>query len=244
MKYAVQLYSLANYINQNGLESALKMVSEAGYEGVEFAGFYNLEPKKIHELLDKYHLKAISSHTGLEAIKNSLPYFLELNISYVIVPYIGFDSWLNNGSNIINQFKELQEFLKPYGITLGYHNHAHEFKDGNDFIAYLYKNLSTVSLEFDVCWLTIARQDIEVIMDTYHDNLKLVHIKDASNFDDVSLDVPVIGHGIVDMYTVFKKVNQYELEWAILEAENIKGDILSYLKDSLKSMKWFENATL
>ncbi len=244
MNYAVQLYSLSNYIQQNGLEKALKMIHEAGYEGVEFASFYQYTPEEIQSLLNKYHLKAISCHLGINDIKNSLSYFLKLNISYVIVPYISYESWLNNGANILLELQNLQDFLKPYSITLGYHNHAHEFKDNHNFIHYLYQNIPDISLEFDVCWLTIAKQNIEKTLDDYHNNLSLIHIKDASNFENVSKDVPVIGHGIVDMQSVFKKVNQYELKWCILEAENIQIDPFVYLQDSLKNMKWFENATL
>ena len=51
MKYAVQLYSLSNYIQTNGLDNTLKMILDAGYEGVEFAGFYNLKAKHY---LSKY----------------------------------------------------------------------------------------------------------------------------------------------------------------------------------------------
>lgn len=56
MKFAVQLYSLREYIAENGLESALKIVSDAGFEGVEFAGFYGMKAEEIAALLEKYGL--------------------------------------------------------------------------------------------------------------------------------------------------------------------------------------------
>ena len=44
MKLAVQLYSLRVFAEKNGAEETLKLVSEAGYDGVEFAGFYGKTP--------------------------------------------------------------------------------------------------------------------------------------------------------------------------------------------------------
>ena len=53
MKYGVQLYSLRKMIESNGLEEAIKTVAFAGYQGVEFAGFYGYSPNEIKSLLEK-----------------------------------------------------------------------------------------------------------------------------------------------------------------------------------------------
>ena len=45
MKFAVQLYSLRELAKREGAEAVLRTVSEAGYDGVEFAGFYDLSPE-------------------------------------------------------------------------------------------------------------------------------------------------------------------------------------------------------
>ena len=47
MKLAVQLYSLRVFAEKNGAEETLKLVSEAGYDGVEFAGFYGKTPAEM-----------------------------------------------------------------------------------------------------------------------------------------------------------------------------------------------------
>ena len=46
MKFGVQLYSLRDYIAEHGLEQALRIVAEAGFTGVEFAGFYGKRKNK------------------------------------------------------------------------------------------------------------------------------------------------------------------------------------------------------
>ena len=46
MKIGVQLYSLKDEIKELGVDAVLKMVADAGYDCVEFAGFYGLTPKE------------------------------------------------------------------------------------------------------------------------------------------------------------------------------------------------------
>lgn len=243
MKYAVQLYSLSNYIQTNGLDNTLKMILDAGYEGVEFAGFYNLKANEIKSMLDKYHLKAVSAHIPLHNIESQLDYLLTLNISYVVIPYISFEEWRDNSDKIIDKIKEVQKLLKQHQIVLGYHNHAHEFKDHFNFIQLLADKIPSILLQFDVCWLTYAHQDIALTFDCYQKHLKLIHIKDFSTFENVTLNTPLIGEGKVDMKTVFNKCQTYFIEWCILEAENIQHEIPYYLNKSLQNMKILENQT-
>ena len=53
MKFGVQLYSLRERAEKGGAEEVLRLVSEAGYDGVEFAGFYGKTPAEMKELLKK-----------------------------------------------------------------------------------------------------------------------------------------------------------------------------------------------
>ncbi|MFQ7035674.1 MAG: hypothetical protein ACLRTQ_08405 [Candidatus Borkfalkia sp.] len=56
MQFGVQLYSLRELIGQKGLKEALRLVSAAGFSGVEFAGFYGYGAEQLQELLERYHL--------------------------------------------------------------------------------------------------------------------------------------------------------------------------------------------
>ena len=80
MKYGVQLYSLRETAGRDGAEEVLRRVSEAGYDGVEFAGFYGKTPEEMKALLEKYQLVGISAHIRPEAIEESLPFIDALGI--------------------------------------------------------------------------------------------------------------------------------------------------------------------
>ena len=92
MKTGVQLYSLRNYIKDNGLESALEIIADAGFDGVEFAGFYDKTADEIKSMLDKYSLTAFSAHIGTEKMQAELPTALQLGISNIVVPWKALDN--------------------------------------------------------------------------------------------------------------------------------------------------------
>ena len=88
MKFAVQLYSLRELAAREGAEAVLRTVSEAGYDGVEFAGFYDLSPQQMKALLEKYHLEPVSAHIGADSVAPSIEYIDTLGIGNVFVPWV------------------------------------------------------------------------------------------------------------------------------------------------------------
>ena len=65
MKIGVQLYSVRDAMSED-FEGTLQKVAAMGYEYVEFAGYYDKTSEEIKAILDKYSLKCISVHQGLE----------------------------------------------------------------------------------------------------------------------------------------------------------------------------------
>src|SRR5207245_1966564 len=61
---AVQLFSLRRQCEQD-LEATLRWVRQAGFEGVEFAGFYGRTATQLKSLLDENQLRCCGSHTPL-----------------------------------------------------------------------------------------------------------------------------------------------------------------------------------
>jgi len=63
-KVAVQLYSIHKYIPKVGLAKALSDVKAIGYEGVEFAGYYNNDAKTLKAMLADNGLVVCGTHVG------------------------------------------------------------------------------------------------------------------------------------------------------------------------------------
>jgi len=67
-KVGLQLYSVRGQM-QEDFTGTLKKVAEAGYDQVEFAGYYDHSPAEIKALLDQLGLTAPACHTGYNTLK-------------------------------------------------------------------------------------------------------------------------------------------------------------------------------
>ncbi len=70
-KYIVglQLYGVRDEMDRD-MEATLKAVSEMGYDGVEFAGFFGRTEEEVRAMLEKYSLEPVSAHQGYELKKS------------------------------------------------------------------------------------------------------------------------------------------------------------------------------
>lgn len=181
MKFGVQLYSLREMAEKQGAEAVLAAVSRAGYDGVEFAGFYGMTPEQMKTLLEKYDLEGISAHIRPEQVKEMLPYIDALGIRYVFIPWVGTEEFETpeKYAALLEAVKEAKPLLDERGIVFGYHNHAHEYADGHDYIGKI-TDEGDLKAELDVFWATVAGKDPVAEMKRLSGKLSLVHIKEAA----------------------------------------------------------------
>ena len=88
----LQLYSVREDCKKD-LPAVLAAVAKMGYDGVEFAGYYNCSAKELRKLLDGLKLKCCGTHIGIDtltgdALKATIAFNLELGNPYLIVPWI------------------------------------------------------------------------------------------------------------------------------------------------------------
>ena len=87
---AVQMYTLRN---AGSLEQQLKIVHDAGVRAVETVGTQNVSAAELKQLLDRYSIKAISSHVPLAELRSNLDGVVTFNRSIgnttLVVPYLG-----------------------------------------------------------------------------------------------------------------------------------------------------------
>ena len=67
---ALQLYSIREDCARD-LEGSIKAVAEMGYEGVEFAGYYQRGADELKSLCDAHGLQIVGTHIGLDALQGS-----------------------------------------------------------------------------------------------------------------------------------------------------------------------------
>jgi len=130
----LQLYSVRTEC-QKDLPATIKTVADIGYQGVEFAGYYDYSAKDIRKLLDDNGLKCCGSHTQLDTLLgDNLPKTIEFNKiignKYLIVPWLDPKEYssVEGWKKAADMFNELAEKVEPHKMMVGYHNHSHEFK--------------------------------------------------------------------------------------------------------------------
>jgi sugar phosphate isomerase/epimerase len=160
MNIYVQLYSIKEEVKED-FAHALELTEKAGYQGVEFAGYFGKTPEELRKLLDRYHLKSISTHVGLDRLHSSLDeeihYAKELGHKMIICAW----SECKTEAAVIETARFLESCAQKAlrdGIVIGYHNHAQEFIrfNGRYAMDILLENMPSVQYEPDVFWIARA----------------------------------------------------------------------------------------
>ena len=122
-KVGLQLYSVRDYMEKD-VEGTLEKVSLAGYEYVEFAGYFGYTSSQIKAMLEKYNLKCISVHQGIEDFvsekSESVEFLKELGVKYVSLPWLDKDKH-KGGSKFHQAIEEITraaKFLKQRDIEI------------------------------------------------------------------------------------------------------------------------------
>lgn len=187
MKTGVQLYSVRTDLSAD-FEGTLKAVAEMGYDGVEFAGLCDHDPKEIAALCAKYNLEPISAHVPYAQLRDNteetLDAYAAIGCKFVVIPYLvpedrpgtpGFDAVIENASRIGAAAKER-------GMTLLYHNHDFEFQKIGDTYALevLYNTVPAdlLQTELDTCWVNVGGEEPAAYVRKYTGRAPIVHLKD------------------------------------------------------------------
>lgn len=182
-KVGLQLYSVRDKMKED-MDATLEEVKKAGYDCVEFAGFFGKTAKEVKALLEKHSLSCYSVHYNvmeiLEEPEKWVEYFKELGIKYYAIPHYSIIEFVNNWEKTVETFKKLAKLLADNGIQLLYHNHDFEFTkvDGECIIDKLYKEVSGMNPQFDLCWVEYAGESACEYLRKYSEKIDVVHFKD------------------------------------------------------------------
>lgn len=243
MKIGLQLFTLIDEMKQpDGLRTVLKRAADAGYDGVEFAGFYGLSPAEIRAELTKNHLEAAGIHLGWDNMnwenlkRNPMDVIhtaQEIGATNVVVAsYGGRDlaDWISFGEQL-NHFGAI---FRANGMRLGYHNHRVEAKklDGQYVIDLIMAQCApeNVFWELDPRHIQVAGADPVAFAEKYKGRLPLAHMRDIARITGPdTADDCAVGSGIVDIPGVVRASGAHD--WLIVE-ESACPEILTHIRAS------------
>jgi sugar phosphate isomerase/epimerase len=238
MKIAVQLYTLRDILPGN-VEQVLEKVAKMGYQGVEFAGFYDLTSQQMKSLLDRLGLIALSAHTGLEALEKQgeqlLLYNQAIGNQMIVIPWTEMKDKASYHA-VLPRIKRVVDLILSNQMIPVYHNHAHEFLsfDGKYILDHLLDDIPSLKLELDIYWSVVAGIDYEKYLNKRKDRLVLIHAKDMIEFEGQKT-YGSVGEGMID-YLHISKMN-LNLPWWIVENDKPINPSLDNIESSIRYIK-------
>jgi sugar phosphate isomerase/epimerase len=237
----VQLYCVRK-LAEKQFPQTIEGIAKMGYVGVEFAGFYNLKAEDIRKILDDNGLKCCGSHTQNDTLMpDKIDTTIEFNAiignKYLIVPWLAPEThktkedWVKEA----HRFNELAEKVKPHGMLVGYHNHAHEFVavDGETPWDIFAQNTNTeVILQLDTGNAMTGGAQPVTFLERYPGRAVTIHLKEFSKTNKKAL----LGEGDIDFQRIFDFCEtKGGTEWYIIEEEKEAYPPMVAIEKSLKN---------
>ena len=181
---AVQMYSLRN---AGSLDQQLKIVRDAGVHAVETVGTQGVSASELKQLLDRYSIRAISSHVALAELRRDLDGVVAFNRSIgnatLVVPYLDAKDRPTDAAGwtaLGQELGRLSKQVRAKGMRLAYHNHDFELVDfnGRTGLELLFAAAGPdLQTELDLAWVARSGHDPAVMLGKFRDRLFAVHAR-------------------------------------------------------------------
>ncbi len=247
-KLSMQLYTIRNEMEADTAGSLIRL-ADIGYTYVETAFWPDgLSHEQGAEMIRNAGLKVSSSHVEMPENGNMQP-LLDLARLYDTDMLI-WHGWpedprygsLEGTRELIDEYNEVCDFLRNHGLRFGLHNHWWEFMQRPDNrFAYqvLHEEMDPdIFFQIDTYWVTVAGLDPASIIRELGSRVRSLHIKDgpAEYTQDIG-EVPhppmtAVGQGALDFSSISEAAGDY-VEWNVVEADEVDGDVFQLLEDSL-----------
>jgi sugar phosphate isomerase/epimerase len=218
-RVALQLWSVREDMKRD-FAATVAEVAAIGYDGVELAGYGNLDAKGAKAALDAAGLKVAGMHVGYPALSGDpttvVSDALLLGTRDVTCSWWPPAHFVSAAAceKIGQQLNKVGELLRPFGIRFGYHNHDHELKvfDGRTALEWILGASEPRNLvaELDVYWVHHAGLSPAKFIRDHGARVPLLHLKDAKE----------LGKGPVNFEEIFAATDSVgAAEWFIVEQE-------------------------
>ena len=242
---ALQLYSVREDAARD-LSGVLAAVKNMGYDGVEFAGFYNHDAQTIRQMLQDTGLQICGAHIALDTLRgDALPETVEfhqtLGNQFLIVPGLGksYSNSTESWKNTAQIFNQIAADLAPHGMKTGYHNHTIEFKplalgDPLPWDVFFGSTTADVIMQFDTGNAKEGGADALPYLERYPGRALSVHLKEHSETNKNAL----IGEGDVPFGKIFEVCESTGgTEWYVVEQESYASSPLECAAKCLENLR-------
>ena len=244
----VQLYSVRDFCKSD-FDGTLEKIAEMGFEGVEFAGYYQYgaDPEGLRKKLDSLKLKAAGTHIGANALtepalKKTIEFHKTIGCAFLICPGDKRFTDPEKSKEFAELMNKAAEALKPEGLFCGYHNHAQEFKEheGKTWMdLFAERTTKDVIIQQDAGWTIAAGHDPAAFVKKHPGRVKTTHIKAKLRKGAPEGSKEILGQDNNDWKSLVLASYENGTEWFIVEQEAYpdKKTSLECTKLSLEGFK-------
>ncbi len=243
-KLGLQLYSIKEAARQD-LLGVLEKVANMGYEGAQFAGFFDHTAKDVKARMDEVGIKAAGAHVQIIDLQDDLDALLNyhdrIDNRLLICPYLpeNMRTTEDDYKRTAELFNNVGEKVAKAGFSFGYHNHAFEFDlfNGKSGFDLLFENTDPqyVKMELDCFWAAHAGHRPIDIITTYADRCVSLHIKDLKLVDGKPVSTE-IGTGTLEIAQLIEAGRKHKVDWFVVEQENFTGDPVESAAQNAKEL--------
>lgn len=234
---ALQLWSLRDR-TQTDFAATVAEVAKIGFQGVETAGFGNLDAQGAADAIKAAGVKVAGMHVGIDALRNNLNTCISeahlLGAKHVVCSWWSPDHFVSGTacSSIGQELGAIGAVLRAHGIQLAFHNHDSELAivDGRRVFDWMLDAAAPRDLgcQADVYWVKVGGKDPAEFIREQGRRIRTVHLKDEKE----------IGTGPVDFPSVFKALDEIgAVEWGIVEVEEYNYDPLESVRRSFEQLR-------
>ena len=233
---SVQLYTVREAM-QEDLAGTLARIAAIGFDQVEpynFPAFPGLGAA-----LKAASLTAPTTHAHFVGIPDDELAALfesakELGIARVIDPHVPAERWQSAESvaEIAAQLNAAAIIAAAHGVTIGYHNHAHELEsiiDGRTALEVFTDSLAPeVKLEVDTYWAFVGGQDPVALLGRLGDRVVAIHVKDGAGTAETK-DQTAVGSGTLPIRDIIEAAPS---ALRVIELDDSRDDRFQAIADS------------
>lgn len=231
-KIGVQLYTVRGLMEKD-LPGTLAAVAAAGYDEVEFAGYFGHAPEEVRAVLDGLGLASPAAHIPLASLREDLSGVIAaaqaIGHKYLISPWLNEDerTSIADYRGHIASFNEIGKALSDAGLRFGWHNHAFEFEAIEGTVPFDVMLDETdpdlVDFEIDLFWTVKGGADPLAYFDRNPGRFSCCHVKDMA----ADGEMVAVGAGAIDFGAIFARSEQAGLVHYFVEHDNPSDPLAS-----------------
>ena len=238
----IQIYTLRNEIQNDGLEVTMEKVAAAGYKLVEPFGYENKKylgktPQEFKAMIEGLGMRVPSTHSvmelssagGKDDMINNMKVTAEdakaTGAEYMVWAYLKPEdrTSMEDYKRHIETWNKFSEICKEVDIQFAYHNHDFEFITFEGETEKPYEmimretNSDLVKFEMDLYWVRKAGEEPIEWFKKAPGRFHLWHVKDMTA-DETKFFAPV-GEGIIDFKPIFEARETAGMKYFFVEQD-------------------------